>query len=193
MGVPLLCTCMGTLVKKKKNREVEIPTASMADIAFLLLIFFLVTTTIDVDTGIGMTLPPISDDTPPPPVNARNILAVLVNSDGQILVENQPTPLNQVRSIVVRHLTNNGRDPNLSENPDKAVVSMKTTRATKYSAYINTLDELWLGYRDVWDQAAQSRGYSSYEAYRAALGDAENEIRQEYPAQLSIAEPDPSE
>ena len=53
---------MGMLAKKKQRREAEIPTSSMADIAFLLLIFFLVTTTIDVDTGIGMTLPPELDE-----------------------------------------------------------------------------------------------------------------------------------
>ena len=70
-------------MKKLKTHKLAavIPTASMADIAFLLLIFFLVTTTIDVDTGIGMTLPP-KTDAPPPPVNDRNLLAVLVNDQG---------------------------------------------------------------------------------------------------------------
>ncbi len=183
---------MATLVKKKKIRGAEIPTASMADIAFLLLIFFLVTTTIDVDTGIGMTLPPISEE-PPPPVNARNILSVLVASDGQILVEDQLTPLNAVKALVVKHLTNNGADPNFAENPDKAVVSMKTTRGTKYGVYINVLDELWLGYNEVWDNEARRRGFASYDAYKDALGDRPNEIRDLVPAQLSIAEPDPTE
>jgi biopolymer transport protein ExbD len=60
---------MAGLLGKKKNREPEIPTSSMADIAFLLLIFFLVTTTIDVDTGIGMVLPPkLDENIDPPPV-----------------------------------------------------------------------------------------------------------------------------
>ncbi len=184
---------MATLIKKKRNRDVEIPTASMADIAFLLLIFFLVTTTIDVDTGIGMTLPPPPDETTPPPVNARNLLTVLVSSDGQILVENELRQLDEVKDIVVRHLTNNGADPNFAENPDKAVVSMKTTRQTKYERYIDVLDELWLGYREVWDQEARRMGFSSYAAYRASLPDgADNVIRSTYPAQLSIAEPDPA-
>lgn len=183
---------MATLVKKKKNREVEIPTASMADIAFLLLIFFLVTTTIDVDTGIGMTLPPPPDEsTPPPPINARNILTVLVSSDGQILVEDELRQLNQVKDLVVRHITNNGADPNFAENPDKAVVSLKTTRQTRYDRYIDVLDELWLGYREVWDNEARRLGFSSYAAYRASLPEGgENVIREQYPAQLSIAEPD---
>lgn len=184
---------MATLVKKKKDRNVEIPTASQADIAFLLLIFFLVTTTIDVDTGIGMTLPPPpTPEQPPPPINARNILTVLVSSDGQILVEDELRNLNEVKNLVVRHITNNGADPNFSESPDKAVVSMKTTRQTKYERYIDVLDELWLGYREVWDNQAQQLGFSSYAAYRSSLADpSENPIRDRYPAQLSIAEPDP--
>ena len=182
---------MATLVKKKKNREVEIPTASMADIAFLLLIFFLVTTTIDTDTGIGMTLPPPPDDSTPPPVNARNLLTGLVSADGQILVEDELRNLNEVKGLVVKHLTNNGADPNFAENPDKAVVSMKTTRQTKYTRYIEVLDELWLGYREVWDNQARQLGFSSYAAYRASLPEgADNVIRQQFPAQLSIAEPD---
>ncbi len=183
---------MATLVKKKKSRDVEIPTASMADIAFLLLIFFLVTTTIDVDTGIGMTLPPKADpSTPPPPVQDRNMLTVLVNSDGRILVENEDRQLSEIRDLVIKHITNNGQDPNFSDNPKKAVVSMKTTRQTKYKDYINVLDELWLGYREVWDREARARGASSYAAYRASLPEgADNPIRDEYPAQLSIAEPD---
>ena len=69
------------LLKKKERSEAEIPTASMADIAFLLLIFFLVTTTIDVDTGIGMVLPPkLEDDVEPPPVKERNMLKILVEA-----------------------------------------------------------------------------------------------------------------
>ncbi len=65
------------LVEKKKKRSSEIPTASLADIAFLLLIFFLVTTTIDVDRGIGLTLPPKGETTE---VRKKNILNLLVNA-----------------------------------------------------------------------------------------------------------------
>ena len=83
---------MGLLANKKKREEAEIPTSSMADIAFLLLIFFLVTTTIDVDTGIGMTLPPELDETvPPPPIKERNVLKILVNEAGQVLLEDRPS------------------------------------------------------------------------------------------------------
>ena len=75
---------MAGLMKKKKSREAEIPTASMADIAFLLLIFFLVTTTIDVDTGIGMVLPPPLDENVDPPVH-RSTLVGVVRGDWRAL------------------------------------------------------------------------------------------------------------
>lgn len=182
------------LLKKKKKREVEIPTSSMADIAFLLLIFFLVTTTIDVDTGIGMTLPPKPDiDQQPPPVADRNLLALLVNENGDILLEGEPTNLNSIRSTVTRHVTNNGADPNYSDNPDKAVVSLKFTRRTPYNSYIDVLDEVWMAYRELWDNEARSMGFASYAAYTDQLAGAENEIREKYKAQISIAEPDPGQ
>ena len=182
------------LLKKKKNRDVEIPTSSMADIAFLLLIFFLVTTTIDVDTGIGMTLPPKPDeDITPPPVADRNLLALLVNENGDILLEGEPTNLNAIRATVTRHVTNNGADPNYADTPDKAVVSLKFTRRTPYNSYIDVLDEVWMAYRELWDNEARSMGHASYKAYTDGLAGAENEIREKYKAQISIAEPDPGQ
>jgi biopolymer transport protein ExbD len=182
------------LLKKKKSREVEIPTSSMADIAFLLLIFFLVTTTIDVDTGIGMTLPPKPDETtPPPPVADRNLLAILVNENGQILLEGEPTNLNAVRRTVSRHVTNQGQDPSFSDTPDKAVVSLKFTRRTPYSSYVDVLDEVWMAYRELWDNEARSMGFPSYKAYTDQLAGEENVIRDKYKAQISIAEPDPGQ
>ncbi|HEY5565062.1 MAG TPA: biopolymer transporter ExbD [Rhodothermia bacterium] len=103
------------MLKKRKRLAGEIPTASMADIAFLLLIFFLVTTTIDVDTGILMQLPPpLDENQKPPPIKERNMLAILVNAQGDILVENEITRLPEVRREVVRHVTNNGVNPKYS-------------------------------------------------------------------------------
>lgn len=185
---------MALLKGKKKSRDVEIPTSSMADIAFLLLIFFLVTTTIDVDTGIGMTLPPKPDENETPPEIAdRNILTLLVNENGDILMEGEPAPLNAVRRTVTQHVTNQGASPEFSDNPDKAVVSLKFTRRTPYEDYVDVLDEVWMAYRELWNNEARQRGFASYAAYTDQLAGAENEIRDEYPPQLSIAEPDPGQ
>ena len=183
---------MAGLISKKQRREAEIPTSSMADIAFLLLIFFLVTTTIDVDTGIGMTLPPELDpEVEPPPVKERNILKILINTQGQVLIENEPSAIARVREEVRKHVTNNGADPGYAENPNKAVVSIKTDRQTPYNMYIQALDEVWMAYFELWDAEARNLGHANYQEFRASLlpGD-ENPIREKIPAQISLAEPD---
>lgn len=193
----------GLLDKRREDREeAEIPTAGMADIAFLLLIFFLVTTTINVDTGIGMTLPPKLEDQEPPPVKDRNLFKILVNAQGELLVEEEPASISQLRQRVKRHVTNFGEEPDLSVNPDKAVISIKTDAATPYDTYIQVLDEVWMAYREIWDQIARTgqtpRGdqvlnqtYSSYQEYYSSLEpEDDNKIRDAFGAQISIAEPD---
>ena len=81
------------LVDKKKSRDSEIPTSSLADIAFLLLIFFLVTTTIDVDKGIGLALPPKGETKE---VHKKNIANLLINEQGEALLDNQPIQINML-------------------------------------------------------------------------------------------------
>lgn len=181
------------LLKKRKREGGEIPTASMADIAFLLLIFFLVTTTIDVDTGIGMVLPPkLEDDVEPPPIKERNVLKILVNETGQVLVEDQPSAIRLIRDEVKKHVLNEGADPRYSETASRALVSIKTARQTPYDAYVGVLDEVWMAYFEMWDSEARRMGYPDYETYSAAIADqgAENQIREKIKAAISIAEPD---
>lgn len=194
----------GLLQKKREREEAEIPTSSMADIAFLLLIFFLVTTTINVDTGIGMTLPPkLEQDQQPPPVKERNMLKVLVNAQGDVLLEGEQSSVQMIRDEVKKHVTNYGQDAGYAVSPDLAVVSIKTDAQTPYRVYVNVLDEAWMAYREIWNGIAQSnrlpngddagigRTFSSYDAYRNSLGpEEENLIREAFPAKISIAEPD---
>jgi biopolymer transport protein ExbD len=197
----------GLLEERREDREGgEIPTAGMADIAFLLLIFFLVTTTINVDTGIGMTLPPKLKDQQPPPVKDRNLFKVLVNAQGELLVEEEPASIGQLRDRVKKHVTNYGNDPDLAVSPDKAVISIKTGAQTPYDTYIKVLDEVWMAYREIWDQIARtgqtpggesvglSSTYSSYREYYNTLEPSDdNVIRDAFGAQISIAEPDTGE
>jgi len=117
------------LVEKKKKRESDIPMASLADIAFLLLIFFLVTTTIDVDRGIGLTLPAKGEETE---VRTKNIANLLINAEGQVLLDNEVINLGDIARVVREKLMQN---PNL-------IVSVKTDRKTKYDAYVQALDQL---------------------------------------------------
>ena len=179
------------LLKKKERSEAEIPTASMADIAFLLLIFFLVTTTIDVDTGIGMVLPPkLNEEDQPPPVRERNMLKILVDESGRVLLEDKPSAVNLIRDEVVKHVTNNGNDPNYSVSPKAAIVSIKTSSQTPYQIYIEVLDEVWMGYFAIWNSELRSMGAGQYGVYQEAPDEIKSEIRDKFPAAISIAEPD---
>ena len=101
----------------------EINAGSMADIAFLLLIFFLVTTTMDTDKGILRILPPpINEDDPTPPeVREKNVYVVLVNANDQLLVEGAPMRIENLKDGAITFLTNSGvfsdqyNDPDLPE------------------------------------------------------------------------------
>jgi biopolymer transport protein ExbD len=117
----------------KRNRErgdPDIPSASLPDIVFQLLIFFLVTTTIDVDKGLDLVLPPPGDVEIE--LASKNIANILINDAGQILIDEELVQVEEVDNIV--------RDK-LLEN-DKLVVSVKTARKTKYDIYIRVLDQL---------------------------------------------------
>jgi len=114
---------------KEKERSAEIPTSSLADIAFLLLTFFLVTTTIDVDKGIGLTLPPIGQEVK---VREKNITNVLINEQGEVLIDNQIVQIPAVRDIIKQKILQNA----------KLIVSIKTQRGTKYGTYIKVLDKI---------------------------------------------------
>lgn len=182
------------LLTRRNKPDPEIPSASMADIAFLLLIFFLVTTTINADKGIYMQLPPKVDVTnPPPEINQRNLLNVLVSDDGAVLLDGEVTNISQIRQAVIRHVMNNGRNPDLSVAPDKAVVSFKTRRGLPYEKYIDVLDEIKSAYADIRNQASQEEFGTDYGTYRTRLGDDDpNVIEEKYPIKISLAEPDPS-
>ena len=117
------------LVEKKKSRNSDIPMASLADIAFLLLIFFLVTTTIDVDRGIGLSLPAKGEETE---VRTKNITNLLINAQGEILLDNEVIAINEIARRI---------EHKIQENPN-LIVSVKTDRETKYDVFVHVLDEL---------------------------------------------------
>jgi biopolymer transport protein ExbD len=131
---------------KDTNRVTpEINAGSMADIAFLLLIFFLVTTTIGADKGLQMLLPPEKTiDNPPSEVQDRNLFKVIINSKNELLVEDMPMRMDNLREEAKKFLANNGADPTLSDNPQIAVVSVKTDRGTEYNTYLMVLDPTYL-------------------------------------------------
>ncbi len=180
------------LLKRRTSREAEIPTSSLADIAFLLLIFFLVTTTIDVDTGIYMELPPpLEDEVEPPEIPDRNILTVLVNAAGNVLLEGEFTEISQIRPSVKRFVSNRGADPTLSDSPDKAIVSFKTERQSTYAQYVKVLDEIKMGFNELRAEESRRLGYRDYDDYKTRLPEGEEDVVADtYPYRISIAEPD---
>ena len=107
----------------------QVPTGSMADIAFLLLVFFLVTTTISMDKGISLVLPSEGNELE---VNRKNIVNILMNESGKVLLDDKPTKVNLIKDIVVRKLSGN---PNL-------IFSVQTHPRTKYQDYLRVLDQL---------------------------------------------------
>lgn len=178
------------LIKKRQRDDAEIPSASLADIAFLLLVFFLLVTTIDVDTGIGLVLPPEPEENQePPPIKERNMLKILVNAQGMVLMDEEPTSISEVKQKVKDFVDNNGEDPDLSESPDKAIVSIKTDRQTPYSVYIDMLDEVVGAYDELRNTASQSRFGRSYESLDENSEEYQT-VRDLYPKKISIAEPD---
>ena len=117
------------MLEKERKRSAEIPTASMADIAFLLLIFFLVVTTIDVDKGLGLTLPPKGEDIE---IQKKNICSILVNAQGLVAIDEKPVQINLINEIISQKLAANRL----------LIVSLKTARETKYEIYIKVLDQV---------------------------------------------------
>jgi biopolymer transport protein ExbD len=131
-----------------RRGQVEVNASSMADIAFLLLIFFLVTTTIATDQGLAMRLPPLMRDTPME-LAKRNVLTILVNSQNELLVEGQPLPLAELRAKVKAFVANPAHDKSLAESPKQAVVSVKTDRGTSYPTYVAVLDQVKRAYHEL--------------------------------------------
>ncbi|MBO6536022.1 MAG: biopolymer transporter ExbD [Balneolaceae bacterium] len=175
------------LLKKKKREGAEINGSSMADIAFLLLIFFLVTTTINVDTGIGMVLPPpLDEEVDPPPIRERNQMNILVNAQGLILMDEQPTAITEVREKLKEFIDNPNNDETLAVSPEAAIVSLKTQKETPYRIYIDMLDEVMGAYKELRDAASRANYGVEFDRLQPESAQRE-QIQDMYPKKISIA------
>lgn len=198
-----------------KRSAPEVNAGSMADIAFLLLIFFLVTTTIETDSGISRKLPPIEDVVDPPIIKQKNIFTVVVNKDDLLLVEDELMDLKDLKDAAVAFLDNGGgtgdeacnycqgrKDPASSDNPDKAIISLQNDRFTSYNAYISVQNELVAAYNELrnreamrlynmsfTDMEAWSADGSNYRGDKELLKERIAEIKLLFPQKLSEAEP----
>jgi len=174
----------------------------MADIAFLLLTFFLVTTTISNDRGLSLSLPPPPDPNAPiTKFQEHNLFTIQLNSSDALLVEGEPmSDVTNLKDQIKEFILNNGADPKLSDSPEKAIVSYKTDRGTSQKRFIEILDIIQNAYYDIWaeragvtnkrfrDAASDLQNEENKAIYDKGLGkrpDGSNEI----PMAISIAEP----
>jgi len=149
-----------------KRAAPEVNAGSMADIAFLLLIFFLVTTTIETDSGLSRKLPPMEDQVDPPVIKEKNIFQLQVNRNNQLFLktggEEKIIEIKDLRKSAVDFLDNGGgsgvdackrcqgkKNPRSSDNFDKAIISLQNDRQTKYNVYIAVQNEIIAAYNEL--------------------------------------------
>lgn len=179
----------------------EINASSMADIAFLLLIFFLMTTTMNVDTGLARMLPPMPDPNVKQDdveVKKRNIFTVLINKSDKLLVRGEPMDLSMLKDKTKEFVMNPNNDPNLADQKEKeipmigmykvseGVVSLQNDRGTSYEMYMKVQNELVAAYNELREDLSRSMFGKSYDKLSKEEQDA---IGKAIPSRISEAEP----
>jgi len=202
-----------------RRENPEINAGSMADIAFLLLIFFLVTTTMNVDSGISKKLsekPP--PDYVPPIIKEKNIFEVNINRNNELLVEDARMEIKELKEAAKAFIDNGGgegkvengiatgsctyckgeKSESSSDHPNKAIISVQSDRGTDYGTYLKVQNELLKAYTELRNRLAMERYGISFdeleEAYKKARTDESlkkkvEDIKLAYPQIISDAEP----
>ncbi len=175
-----------------RRENPEINAGSMADIAFLLLIFFLVTTTMDVDSGVSMKLPEKPPKNyEPPKIKEKNIFQISINRNNELFVDGDVMELKDLKDATFKFIDNGGgignpmpgenrgkecdyctgsRDPESSDHPNKAVISIESDRASDYETYITVQDELRRAYTEL-------RNALSLKEYNKSFTEIEKEFK----------------
>lgn len=200
-----------------RRENAEINAGSMADIAFLLLIFFLVTTTMDVDSGIARKLPEKTDVQSDVIVREKNVLDIVVNRNNQLLVENEYVKVTDVKRLAMRFIDNGGglgtpvddkpgepcdycggdKDPNSSDHPTRAVISLQSDRGTSYGMYISIQNEIEGAYNELRNTLSKKLYGRTYDELLSdykdnpskSLQDKIDDLKNKYPQ--IITEPEP--
>ncbi|WP_165733090.1 biopolymer transporter ExbD [Polaribacter sp. 20A6] len=191
----------------------EINAGSMADIAFLLLIFFLVTTTMSVDAGISKKIPQKQENPTDIDINERNILEVNINKNNELFVDGKTIELKELKQIAVNFIDNGGgldinknncnwcngsKNPSSSDHPTKAIITIKTDRLTTYKTYISSLDILNSAYTHLRNKLSVKLYNQNYASLLNAYKNSNNSdkniqekiklIREKYPLLVSDIE-----
>jgi len=184
-----------------KKKVPEINGSSMADIAFIALIFFLMVTTMDKEEGISRLLPPIPPEDQKMEdlkVNRRNIIQVKINSNDRLLAGSQPMDVSQLKDKIKEFMTNPTDDPNLPEKEiqdipglgpvpvSKGVISLQNDRGTTYQAYITVQNELIKAINELRDDFSMKTFGKKYSKLDE---DQQEMVRKAIPQKISEAEP----
>ncbi|SNR55144.1 Biopolymer transport protein ExbD/TolR [Lutibacter agarilyticus] len=201
-----------------RRENAEINAGSMADIAFLLLIFFLVTTTMDVDSGISRKLPEKSEDTPEVTIKEKNVLDITVNRSNQILIEGTDfVQVTDIKDIAMAFIDNGGgvsapkgeqpgepcdycqgaKDPASSDHPSKAIISLQSDRGTTYGMYVSIQNEIESAYNELRNKLALQKYDRTYndllkdykDSGSAAVKEKIDFLKDSYPQIISEPEP----
>lgn len=184
-----------------KRELQEINAGSMADIAFLLLIFFLVTTTMDMDSGISRKLPPMPEEEQQDDqdkIKERNVFVVLINRNDQLLVEGEPLDIRFLKEKTKEFVENPTNKETLPEKKpttidffgeyqvSKGVISLQNDRSTSYGTYIEVQNALTRAYNELRDELSLRKFGKKY----ADLSEPKQKaVRKIYPQRISEAEP----
>ena len=190
------------------KREVqEINAGSMADIAFLLLIFFLVATTMDIDTGISRLLPAMPEDEEQEDdseIRERNVFVVLINKDDQLFVEREVIEISELKEMTKEFFVNPNDDADKSEKREtnidffgdimvsKGVISLQNHIGTSYGKYIAVQNELAAAVNELRNEVCLERfgrTYESLDPMNETEQDLIDAIRKVYPMAISEADP----
>ena len=188
----------------KKRKVPQMNATSSADIAFMLLLFFLLTTSMDTDTGLARKLPPPPDkslqlEQQELKINKRNILQVMINTNNQILCAGEYIDIKQLKEKVKTFIQNEGNEENLPEIEEKEVpyfgpvrvsakhvISLQNDRGTRYQAYIEVQNELAAAYTELRDVVSRGKWGKNFAELNEDQQKAVTEI---YPQKISEAEP----
>ena len=185
----------------KKRKVPQMNTSSTADIAFLLLCYFLMTTTMGTQTGLSRRLPPMPDKnqkTEDQKVNRRNIIVVKINSADRILAGTEPIDVSQLKDKIKEFLTNPLNREDLPEKEltdiegfgqyvvSKGVISLQNDRGTSYKAYIAVQNELVKAVNEIRDDFARAH---FGKVYNALDEEQQGIVRKAIPQNISEAEP----
>lgn len=185
----------------------DIPAGPMADIAFLLLIFFLVATTMDIDSGLSRLLPPMPDQDQPEDdtkINERNVFVVLINKDDQLFVEKEVVPISRLKALTKEFIMNPQNKKNLSEKKpetvdffgdvmvSKGVISLQNDRGTSYGKYLKVQNELAAAVNELRDNLSMQqfgKKYSDLDPLDETEKEEIDAIKKVIPMAISEAEP----